>query len=246
MAKIGIIGAMDVEVRMLTDKMTGQNGLGKPEKTTIASVTYYDGLLEGVPAVVVKSGIGKVNAALCAQRLILLFGVSHVINTGIAGGTARGLGVLDMVISTDALYHDMDATGFGYPHCVIPQMDTSDFVADEKMVALASETFAELEKIAGSEFSGHKLIAGRIASGDQFVSDNAEKDRIREICNPVCVEMEGAAIAHACFLNKIPFLVIRCISDMADDGGESTYSFNEDTAAKMSAHLVLKMLAKIQ
>ena len=245
MAKIGIIGAMDVEVRMLAGKMTGADGVGAPEKTTIASVTFYDGLLEGVPAVVVKSGIGKVNAALCAQRLILLFGVSHIINTGIAGALAHGLGVLDMVVSTDAIYHDFDVTGFGYHPCVIPQMEKSDFAADEKLVEAASEAFAELEKISGSPFSGQKLVAGRVASGDQFISDSAKKDEIRALCNPACVEMEGAAIAHACFLNKVPFVIIRCISDMADDGGESTYSFNEDAAAKMSAELVLKMLPRI-
>lgn len=245
MAKIGIIGAMDIEVRMLSAKMTGVNGIDAPEKTIIAGVTYYDGLLEGVPCVVVKSGIGKVNAALCTQRLVLLFGVSHVINTGIAGAMAHGLGVLDMVVSTDALYHDFDVTGFGYKPCVIPQMELSDFAADEKMVAIASESFVALEKDSASGFSGHKIVVGRVASGDQFISGAAEKSKIRALCNPACVEMEGAAIAHACYLSKVPFVIIRCISDMADDGGESTYSFNEDTAAKMSATLVLKMLPRL-
>ena len=245
MTKIGIIGAMDIEVRLLTSKMTGADGIGQPEKTTIASVTYYDGELNGVNVVVVKSGIGKVNAALCAQRLVLLFGVSHIINTGIGGAVAHGLTVLDMVISTDALYHDFDVTGFGYQPCVIPQMDVSDFVADEKMVSLASKAFEELSADENSGFQGHKLVVGRIASGDQFISSSESKAHIRTLCNPACVEMEGAAIAHACFLNKVPFIIIRCISDMADDDGENTYSFNEDTAAKMSAELVLKMLPRI-
>lgn len=245
MTKIGIIGAMDIEVRLLTSRMTGADGVGEAEKTTIASVTYYDGQIDGVNVVVVRSGIGKVNAALCAQRLVLLFGVSHIINTGIAGAVAHGLSVLDMVISSDAMYHDFDVTPFGYQSCVVPQMEVSDFVADEKLVSLASKAFEELSADKESGFEGHKLVTGRVASGDQFISSQVQKAHIRTLCNPACVEMEGAAIAHACYLNKVPFLIIRCISDMADDGGESTYSFNEDTAAKMSAELVLKLIAQI-
>ncbi|MBR4005351.1 MAG: 5'-methylthioadenosine/adenosylhomocysteine nucleosidase [Treponema sp.] len=232
--KIGIIGAMSVEVEQLKAVMQEKSDIVK------GGLTFSSGLLGGKPVVVVQSGVGKVNAALCAQRLILEFGVSRIINTGIAGAMASGLGVLDFVVSTGALYHDMDATGFGYKVTQIPQMDVSVFEADREMVELAKSTFGSMEMS-----KGHKIVAGLIASGDQFISDRSRKEKIKSDCNPACVEMEGAAIAHACYLNKTPFVIIRCMSDMADDSGESTYDFNEKTAAELSATLVMKMLGVI-
>lgn len=232
--KIGIIGAMSVEVEQLKAVMQEKSDIVK------GGLTFSSGLLGGKPVVVVQSGVGKVNAALCAQRLILEFGVSRIINTGIAGAMASGLGVLDFVVSTGALYHDMDATGFGYKVTQIPQMDVSVFEADREMVELAKSTFGSMEMS-----KGHKIVAGLIASGDQFISDKSRKEKIKSDCNPACVEMEGAAIAHACYLNKTPFVIIRCMSDMADDSGESTYDFNEKTAAELSATLVMKMLGVI-
>ncbi|MCR5623462.1 MAG: 5'-methylthioadenosine/adenosylhomocysteine nucleosidase [Treponema sp.] len=229
--KIGIIGAMEVEVKALRSQ------LAEAKESVLGGLTFMEGTLEGTKVVIVRSGVGKVNAALCAQRLILQFGVSHIINSGIAGALAHGLKVLDFVASTDALYHDMNAVGFGYKMTQIPQMDCSDFPADPAMIEAAEKAFASLD-----EAKGHKLLKGRIASGDQFISDKALKERIKADCDPACVEMEGAAIAHACYLNKIPFLIIRCMSDMADDTGENTYSFNEEAAANLSAALVKNML----
>lgn len=235
--KIGIIGAMDVEVKTLKGLMKPFEGENELKITEAGSLTFTEGVLEGVNVVVVQSGIGKVNAALCAQRLVLQFGVTHIINTGIAGAAGAGLGVLDFVVSTDAIYHDFDVRGFGYDICVIPQMDCSDFAADEKMIAAAEKAFSQLE-----EAKGHKLVKGRIASGDQFISSSEQKNTIKVNCAPACVEMEGAAIAHACYINKIPFVIIRCMSDMAEDSSEKTYDFNEELAADLSAKLVLKMI----
>lgn len=235
--KVGIIGAMDVEVKTLKSELLPLPGESSVRTTLAGGCEFYEGLLDGVAVVVVKSGVGKVNAALCAQRLAIQFGVTHVINTGIAGAMASGLKVLDFVASTDALYHDMDATGFGYKACEVPQMKCSDFPADKKMLDAATIAFASLK-----EAKGHELIAGRIATGDQFISDKEIKNHIRETCNPACVEMEGAAIAHACYLNSIPFVIIRCMSDMADDMQENAYSFNEGTAAELSAALVRNMI----
>lgn len=240
MKKTGIIGAMEIEVSMLKESMKPIPGLPEITRTEIAGLIFYEGLLNNSAVVIVRCGIGKVNAALCAQRLILQFGVTQIINTGIAGAMAHGLGVLDIVVSTDALYHDMDATGFGYNPTVIPQMDVSDFPADKQMIAAAQSAFNELPLAAG-----YRMVAGRIASGDQFISDRNSRNRIREICDPACVEMEGAAIAHACYMNSIPFLIIRCMSDMADDGEEATYKFNDRTAAELSASLVIGMLEKL-
>ncbi|MBP5358071.1 MAG: 5'-methylthioadenosine/adenosylhomocysteine nucleosidase [Treponema sp.] len=232
--RIGIIGAMSVEVEQLKAEMQDK------KEEIQGGLRFIQGKLNGIDAVVVQSGVGKVNAALCAQRLILQFGVSHIINTGIAGAMASGLGVLDFVVSTEALYHDMDATGFGYKITQIPQMDVSVFPADKTMVKAAQDSFNRMEMA-----KNHKIVAGLIASGDQFISDKAKKEKIRSDCNPACVEMEGAAIAHACYLNKTPFVIIRCMSDMADDNGESTYDFNEKTAATLSATLVLEMIGEI-
>lgn|SRR5574344_2412013 len=235
--KVGIIGAMDIEVDLLKSQLKPRSAKEGVVQTEVAGLTFVEGLLDGIDIVVVKSGVGKVNAALCAQRLAIQFGVTHIINTGIAGAMAHGLGVLDVVASTDALYHDMDATGFGYKVTEIPQMKCSDFKADKKMLDAATMAFAQLK-----EAKGHQMIAGRIASGDQFISSRSVKDAIQKNCHPACVEMEGAAIAHACYCNKIPFIIIRCMSDMADDGEEATYKFNDKVAAKMSAALVRKML----
>ncbi len=229
--KVGIIGAMEVEVKRLRSE------LADPRSSEAGGLSFTEGLLDGTEVVIVRSGVGKVNAALCAQLLALRYGVTHVINTGIAGAMAPGLQVLDFVASVDALYHDFNVVAFGYKRCIIPQMDCSTFPADRKLIEAAKQAFSVLP-----EAQGHKLLEGRIATGDQFISSKAQKDEIRECCNPACVEMEGAAVAHACYLNKVPFVIIRCMSDMADDQGESTYSFNEDTAAELSAKLVRRML----
>ncbi len=234
--RIGIIGAMAVEVELLKSKLSSAD----KKETKKGGILFTEGSIDGQKVVIVQSGVGKVNAALCAQRLILEFGVTSIINTGIAGAMAHGLKVLDFVVSTDAVYHDMDATGFGYKVTEIPQMKCSDFIADKKLIEAAEKSFSSIK-----EAEGHSLIKGRIATGDQFISDKSIKAKIMENCNPACVEMEGTAIAHACYLNDTPFVIIRCMSDMADDSGENTYSFNENTAASLSGQLVLEMLKHI-
>lgn len=235
MAKIGIIGAMDVEIDYLRSLMGSD-----AKKTEAGSIEFLEGKIHGKNVVLVRSGIGKVNAALCAQRLILQFGCTNIINTGIAGAMAHGLGVMDFVVSTDCVYHDMDATGFGYKIGQIPQMDVYAFPADKKMIEACKKAFSESE-----ESKGHKMIEGRIASGDQFISEKSVKEKIAANVNPACVEMEGAAIAHACYLNKTPFVILRCMSDMADDLSSNGYEFNESIAAKLSAEICEKVVEKI-
>ncbi len=235
MKKIGIIGAMEEEVSILINEMKNS---GKVAETGADGLVFHSGKINGTDAVIVKSGIGKVNAALCAQRLILQFGVTHIINTGIAGALGGDLRIFDMVVSTDAVYHDMDAVLFGYKPTQIPGMKVSEFKADAELVKTAELAFAKVNTVPG-----RKILAGRVATGDQFIADRDKKEHIKEICAPLCVEMEGAAIAHACFLNGIPYVILRCISDMADESVEATYSFNEDTAAHESAKIVLEMLS---
>lgn len=240
MKKIGIIGAMESEVASLK-QLAKKNG--RVKEKVLGGLIFVEGKINGVPVVIVKSGVGKVNAALCAQRLIIQFKVTHIINTGIAGAIKHGLKVFDFVVSSDAVYHDMDATQWGYKPMEIPQMNRISFPADEALIQMAQEAFTDADN--EDFFTGHRVITGRIASGDQFVSKEELKKHIIEVCDPACVEMEGAAIAHTCFVNGIPFLILRCISDMADDSKETTDLFNESAAAELSARMVETILEKL-
>ena len=226
MKKIGIIGAMDVEVERLKADMTVTRQITK------AQMHFCEGTLKNQPVVVVRSGIGKVNAAVCTQILVDEFGVDAVINTGIAGS----LNIGDIVISTDVLHHDMDAVNFGYAPGQIPQMEVFSFVADEPMAELA-------EKVCHQVNPEIKVFRGRVVSGDQFISDRATKDRITEQFHGFCTEMEGAAIAQAAYLNQIPFIVIRAISDKADDSASEDYPTFEKKAVEHSVRLVEGFLA---
>lgn len=237
--RIGVIGAMDIEIAMLREKIAPET----KKITSIGGLTFFSGQIEGVDTVVVKSGVGKVNAALCAARLISQFAVDYIINTGIAGGLKEGLKVFDMVISRDAQYFDMDATIFGYKECEIPQMKTSIFSADDGLIDAGKKAFDDTMKVLKKEpYCNSKLLVGRVASGDQFIADKEKKEHIKKITGAACCEMEGAAIAHTCFLNNTPFVILRCISDMADDSAESAYPFNEEVAAVMSGEVVLRII----
>jgi adenosylhomocysteine nucleosidase len=226
MTKIGIIGAMTVEVAMLKKAMSSASVKSR------AGLRFYEGELCGLPVIVVRCGVGKVNAAICAQLLISEYRVTHIINTGIAGAILPELRPLDVVLSTDAVEHDVDVTGFGYPATVIPGMK-SVFKADARLLAAAESAGKRL---------GVKTRRARIATGDSFIDSAEKKQRIRELCGPACVEMEGAAIAHAAKLNGVPFVIIRSISDMADDSGAADSLFNEKAAAGTSARLVMGAL----
>lgn len=223
--KIGIIGAMEEEVTALKEKLIGAEQFQK------ASMEFYSGTLNGVEAVVVRSGIGKVNAGICTQILADVYQVDAVINTGIAGSLKAEIDIGDIVVSTDALQHDMDATGFGYEPGVIPRMETSCFQADPELLKKAKEACEE----AVPEV---RVFTGRIVSGDQFISDKAVKERIIRQFGGMCTEMEGAAIAQAAYLNHIPFVIIRAISDKADDSATMDYPTFERQAIAHSVALV--------
>lgn len=231
--KIGILGAMDREVKFLYEKLEGA------QVKEIGKVKYYCGTLCGKDVVVVQCGIGKVCAALGAQNLINHFNVTHIINSGIAGAMGEGLGVFDFVVSEKTVYHDVDVTQFGYKLGQIPGND-AEFIADSFMIEKTQEAF--LNSALSKE---HKIVKGLIASGDQFISGGEKKEFIKKNFNPVCVEMEGCAVAQAAVLNKIPFVIIRCMSDTADDNVESVYKFNEDEAALMSAALVEQIINRL-
>ena len=229
--KLGIIGAMEQEVETLLEQMENKHAFTK------AGSTFYEGKLAGMDAVVVQCGIGKVNAALCVQILCDCFAVTHVVNTGIAGSLCADLDIGDLVISQDAMYHDFDCVHFGYPMGKVPGMDVVAFPADEKLSDLA---YAAAESVN----PGHTK-RGRVASGDKFVAEQAVKDAIIDITGALCTEMEGAAIAQTAYRNGVPFVIIRAISDKADDSAEMDYPTFEAAAAKHSAALVKELVKNI-
>lgn len=230
--KLGIIGAMTVEIETLKEHMT------ELSTTCRTGMEFHEGKLEGLTVVVVQCGVGKVNAAMCTQILCDCFAVTHLVNTGIAGSLSAELDIGDLVISRDVMYHDFDCVNFGYEYGRIPGMDTKSFPADETMVRYAQEA-------AEAVNPGHSKL-GRVATGDQFVAEKALKQRIIDLTGGLCTEMEGGAIAQTAYRNRIPFVILRAISDKADDSAEMDYPTFERLAAHRCAEITRKLAQKLQ
>ena len=226
MKKLGIIGAMQVEVETLQEKM------GAVSTRDIAGMTFYEGVLEGLPVVVAQSGVGKVNAALCAQILCACFGVTHLVNTGIAGSLCNDLDICDLVVSRDAMYYDVDCHFIDYPVGKVPGMPLT-YAADETLLGRA---FAAAEAVN----PGHNHV-GRIATGDQFVASRELKEHIISVTQALCTEMEGAAIAQTAYRNGVPFVILRAISDKADASAEMDYPTFEALAARRCAEITMRL-----
>ena len=226
--KLGIIGAMAIEIALLKENMP------HAKTEVFADMEFISGRLNGADAVVVQCGVGKVNAAMCAQILCDRFGVTHLVNTGIAGSLNAALDIGDLVISEDAMYHDFDCVHFGYEMGRVPGMDTTAFPADELLARRAFD--------AAQAVHPDHVRRGRVASGDLFVADKAVKDAIIAKTGALCTEMEGAAIAHVAYRNSVPFVIIRAISDKADNSAEMDYPTFEEIAAERCAS-VTKLLA---
>lgn len=223
--KLGIIGAMEVEVATLRDQMDVERTV------TRANMDFSEGVLNGCPAVVVRCGIGKVNAAACAQILADEFGVTHVVNTGVAGSLDNRIEIGDVVVSTDAVHHDMDVTGLGYALGEVPQVGIVAFPANDGMRERAVEACHQVVPEIG-------VFEGRVASGDQFIAERARKARIKADFDAMCCEMEGAPIAQVCWLNEIPFVIVRAISDKADGSKKVLYPIFEKRSAERCAKIV--------
>lgn len=234
MIKTGIIGAMELEVATLKNLMTVNTVTAK------AGMDFYDGTLEGRSVVVVRCGIGKVNAAMCVQVLADLFGVTHIINTGVAGSLNPKLDIGDILISERALQHDMDSSPIGFAPGQIPDIDVLAFPADRAMV----DTAVAACKRVNPDIS---VLTGLVVTGDQFISDRKTKDRLVNIFHGDCAEMEGAAVAQASYLNRLPFIIIRAISDKADDsaGGMDFPTF-ERQAAEHCAKLTVEFIRSFE
>lgn len=232
MSKIGIIGAMELEVEALKAEMSVSRIIEK------ASMKFFEGTLGKAEVVVVQCGIGKVNAGMCVQILADCFHVTHIINTGVAGSLNADLDIGDIVIGTEAVYHDMDVTSLGYETGQVPGLSVKYFPADETMIQAAKASCEKVNKDI-------HVKTGRVASGDQFISSKEVKENILKTVGGDCTEMEGAAIAHAAFLNEIPFVIIRAISDKADDSAHMDYPSFEKAAAAHCSALVMDFIQEL-
>ena len=225
--KIGIIGAMDHEIDILKDALENR------KETAVGKMVFYEGTAGGKDAVVVRCGIGKIAAAVCAEILIGRFGVTHLINTGIAGSLNATIDIGDAVVSTDAVHHDFDLVNFGYPYGEVPGIGSVGIPADEQLRRLCAEAI----RTAAPEIS---VLEGRIASGDQFIRTKEKKEWIRNEFGAECCEMEGASIAQTAFMNNIPYVIIRMISDKADESSEMTYEQFVEYQKRYEADLAKK------
>lgn len=232
MVCIGVIGAMEEEVASLINQMEDA------ESKTMAGMTFNKGKLWNQDAVVVQSGIGKVNMAICTQILVNIYGVDMLINTGDCRQGLTKILMLVSVISSDALQHDFDVTGLGYKKSVIPGMETSVFTADTELVEMAKEAC----EIVNPEI---QCFVGRVVTGDQFISDNGTKAALVKDYDGYCAEMEGASMAQVATLNKIPFVIIRAISDKADNSAPVAYETFEEQAIVHTVKLLAAMFLKM-
>ena len=234
MKKIGIIGAMDEEV----EKLIAQADITAEE--TVAGMRFRVGRLGDTDIVIARCGMGKVNAGICAQLLITRFGATHIINTGLAGSLAAELSIGDIIVSTEAVQHDFDVSAIGFKKGEVPFTGLVSFPADKELVSSACRVIAET-------LPDVNVLAGRICSGDQFISDKAAKERIVADFGGLCCEMEGAAVAQVCTLNNVPFLILRAVSDSADESAGEDFNFSlfQSSVAEEFASAVVRLIGVI-
>nr|WP_236838593.1 5'-methylthioadenosine/adenosylhomocysteine nucleosidase [Caldalkalibacillus salinus] len=231
MRRIGIIGAMDEEIALFLSHIRDVKEENK------AGITYFFGTLHGHAIVLCKSGVGKVNASICTQQMIDLYSVDRIIFTGVAGGVDPQLDIGDIVVSTDCLQHDIDATALSaldIERGQIPFAETSIFQANEQLVGLALQS--------GQQFTDVKVTKGRVLSGDQFIANAEDVQDLRHTFQGACVEMEGAAVGHVCHANDVPFVIIRSLSDKADGSADVNFMSFTKLASERSFEMVNRML----
>ncbi|WLD92180.1 5'-methylthioadenosine/S-adenosylhomocysteine nucleosidase [Alkalihalobacillus sp. AL-G] len=230
--KVAIIGAMDEEVELIL------HSIGDYSEKTIAGCTFYTGEYEGQEIILLKSGIGKVNAAIATTLLNQIYKPDHVINTGSAGGFNPDLNVGDVVISTEIRHHDVDVTAFGYEYGQVPQLPAY-YEPDALLVEIAEKSARDVTDM--------QVVKGMIASGDSFMND---VDRVAFIQTKFpelfAAEMEAAAIGQVCHQFKVPFVVIRSLSDIAGQDAPMSFEHFLKIAAKNSAELILKMIKELK
>ena len=226
---LGIIGAMQMEIENL------KPSIKNPVFETISGVTFIKGEIDGIDVVAAVSGIGKVFAAVCTEIMILHFGVDHVINIGVAGTLVKDLKVLDVAVAESAVQHDMNTSALGDPVGLISGINVINFEADKKLTQIVCDVL---------KAKGIPHQTGVIASGDMFVDTDKQRDRIRQNFMAIACEMEGASIAHVCYINNVPFTLIRSISD--GDGSAMDYNTFAGKAAEQSIDIVLDVIARLK
>ncbi|MFL2099300.1 5'-methylthioadenosine/adenosylhomocysteine nucleosidase [Desemzia sp. FAM 24101] len=225
--RIGIIGAMEEETIALKNNLTERNDWAK------AGATFSSGKMAGHDIILVQSGIGKVNAAIATTLLINDYQADVVFNTGSAGAVDSSLAIGDVVISTELSYHDADARAFGYVMGQVPQMPAR-YPADEQLISVIE---------AATQKVGLKSVKGLIVTSDSFIADKKTIQRIKtDFSDAMVSEMEGAAVAQVCYQFKTPFVIVRAVSDSADD--EAGISFDKFIieAGKKSAEMVMEVI----
>lgn len=228
MKKIGIIGAMQEEVSSLIEILEDKKSY------VFHNLEFFTGRYSDTELTVVRCGVGKVNAAMCTQALIDKYNPDYIINIGVAGAVADIVNIGDIVLSTELVEHDFDCTAFGYEMGVIPRLNTSKFPADTYLLDIARKSKAKFEDIG--------FFEGVVASGDVFVSSKDIKDKLMKLHNAMCTEMEGASIAHVCYLNEKPFLVIRSMSDKADGKAPDNFEQFVIKSAENSREFIQEMI----
>jgi len=223
--KIGIIGAMQMEVDNVKDALENQ------KVTTISGVSFVEGTIGSTEVVVAQCGVGKVFAAICAQTMILHFAPDKIINIGVAGTLTRDLNILDIAVAKNVCQHDMDTSPIGDPVGLLSGINQILLPADEEMVNGIAAIIAE---------EGINYRKGTIASGDQFICRDEQRNFIRDHFEAIAAEMEGGSIGHVCFVNQVPFAVLRAISD--SEGGEMDYETFAEKAADRSVDIILKYI----
>ena len=228
---IGLIGAMTVEIQRLKNRMT------QVTEETVSGMTFLQGKLEGVECAAAVCGVGKVNAAMCAQTMILRYRPSVVINTGVAGGIGKGIKIGDIVVADFVVQHDMDTSDLGDPKGLIPGAD--------RIQIPCSQEWNEKIRQAGRSLKGISLYGGTVATGDQFIGSREKLNRLTEEFGAVACEMEGGSIGQVCYLNQVPCTVIRAISDNANDDAHMDYPQFLEMAAANSADLLCRVFQSL-
>ncbi|WP_350343357.1 5'-methylthioadenosine/adenosylhomocysteine nucleosidase [Proteinivorax tanatarense] len=226
---LAVMGAMEEEIALFREAM---DDVDKNQK---AGLTFYKGEIDNKKIILVHCGIGKVNAAICTQILIDDFGVDNIIFTGVAGALSANLNVLDVVVSTDCIQHDLNVGAFGYEAGTVPRLNKKEFAADDALVKLALKSAKNIENFP-------QIVSGRILSGDEFIADKQRALHLADKFSGHCVEMEGAAVAQASYLNDVSFVIIRAMSDKADGTADVDFPKFVQQAANNSLALVREML----
>ena len=227
---IGIIAAMETELRLIKDKLVDVTA------ETKCGITFYRGKYENKEVVAAVCGIGKVFAAMCAEAMIISYSPDVIINTGVAGSLSDKLRVLDCAVADESVQHDMDTTPFGDPKGMISGINKVYFECDAHCVDLLASAADEI---------GVRNEKGVIASGDCFVNSSAKRDELRSEFNAIICEMESGAIGHVCYVNEVPFCVLRTVSDNGDDDSHNDYAQSLAKAAKAELDILVGFLKKL-